>query len=646
MTDYLLSVDSITKGLPAAVVAANQGTGAGTFAAGDDARLALADTAVQPAGLDAGVAAEVADPASATSAALLATYARVFTPQAYGATGDGVADDTAAVQAALTAAGVAGGTVYFRPGTYRVTTTLTVPTRASLVGDGPGERETVTTAASCILWDGPAGGTVASFPNVGGIKIEGILFDGATKAANGIIFDCLRNSRIEGVTVARCSAVGILLTTSSLAGYDNSMFNNFTNIQTYACPIGVQVDGGPETTSNNCCHNYFAGLRIYYTGTYGLYVGNADNNTFTDLMTSRTAGTGYGIGLIGSTNPGMGSLCRSNYLHHVQGRIYAAAGTKNNFVYGYDQENGQGDPFIEAGADLSWMGNAGAVQQRYWSINQHIQAPNIVQKNHFVNGNFDVWTYGTTLTNPAANAPFAPRWRLWYNNTLSCTITREAFAAGQTEVPDNPRYYAQFAFGSGTATTGSITCKMENAERFNGESVYLSFYAQASTNRALTGFLKQNFGTGGSPSTEVSTTVGNVNVTTYWQKFGFWVPALPSTTGKTFGTNGDSNLILELVTTTMSGVLMLSHFKLERGFRSSPAILREVQEEEALCSRYVQKVTAQIGTTETVVQFPLMAKNPTVTGGGTGWTLNAISTNFLRGYQTTAAMTTLTLQAE
>ena len=39
MTDYLLSVDSITKDLPAAVVAANQGTGSGQFAAGDDARL-------------------------------------------------------------------------------------------------------------------------------------------------------------------------------------------------------------------------------------------------------------------------------------------------------------------------------------------------------------------------------------------------------------------------------------------------------------------------------------------------------------------------------------------------------------------------------------------------------------------------------
>ena len=74
MARLIVTVNDVDSTLSAGVIAANQGTGAGTFAAGDDARLALADTAVQPAGLDAGVAAEVADPASATSAALLSTY--------------------------------------------------------------------------------------------------------------------------------------------------------------------------------------------------------------------------------------------------------------------------------------------------------------------------------------------------------------------------------------------------------------------------------------------------------------------------------------------------------------------------------------------------------------------------------------------
>ena len=56
----------------------------------------------------------------------------------FGATGDGVADDTAEIQAALDAAGTdTNSTVYFPRGTYVVTSKLSISgTRISLVGDG------------------------------------------------------------------------------------------------------------------------------------------------------------------------------------------------------------------------------------------------------------------------------------------------------------------------------------------------------------------------------------------------------------------------------------------------------------------------------------------------------------------------------
>ena len=54
----------------------------------------------------------------------------------YGAAGDGVTDDTAAVQACITAAQSAGGgVVYLGPGAYRITSVLTVPSTVSLWGD-------------------------------------------------------------------------------------------------------------------------------------------------------------------------------------------------------------------------------------------------------------------------------------------------------------------------------------------------------------------------------------------------------------------------------------------------------------------------------------------------------------------------------
>ena len=50
---------------------------------------------------------------------------------AYGAKGDNTSDDTVAIQAAYTAAGVSGGVVWFPPGTYRITDFIIVPRNVS-----------------------------------------------------------------------------------------------------------------------------------------------------------------------------------------------------------------------------------------------------------------------------------------------------------------------------------------------------------------------------------------------------------------------------------------------------------------------------------------------------------------------------------
>ncbi len=59
----------------------------------------------------------------------------LFVATAWGATGNGVTDDTVAIQNALAAAGNnGGGIVYLRPGDYHVTNTLDVPSGVELRG--------------------------------------------------------------------------------------------------------------------------------------------------------------------------------------------------------------------------------------------------------------------------------------------------------------------------------------------------------------------------------------------------------------------------------------------------------------------------------------------------------------------------------
>ena len=77
----------------------------------------------------------------------------------------------------------------------------------------------------------------------------------------------------------------------------------------------------------------------------------------------------------------------------------------------------------------------------------------------------------------------------------------------------------------------------EGVRTFAGQTATLSFYAK-SESTTIDFFLKQDFGTGGSPSADVDKTPTGVSVTTSWQKFTV-TQAFDSISGKTIGCNND-----------------------------------------------------------------------------------------------------------
>ena len=125
----------------------------------------------------------------AASAAARKIPALAWTPRsdwvdvkALGAVGDGAADDTAAIQKALDGVRV-GSSVYFPPGTYRVTATVRIRgplTGVSVVGHG---RDTT------LVWDGEPGGSLFLDDGLAESRFVGLTFDGRGKAAVGFHHD-------------------------------------------------------------------------------------------------------------------------------------------------------------------------------------------------------------------------------------------------------------------------------------------------------------------------------------------------------------------------------------------------------------------------------------------------------------------------
>ena len=82
---------------------------------------------------------------------------------AFGATGDGVTDDTASIQSALSALPATGGTVYLSQGTYIITSTLTVPANTTLQGAGSGTVLSYTATGDDAIRVDPGTGNLTVF---------------------------------------------------------------------------------------------------------------------------------------------------------------------------------------------------------------------------------------------------------------------------------------------------------------------------------------------------------------------------------------------------------------------------------------------------------------------------------------------------
>jgi hypothetical protein len=176
------------------------------------------------------------------------------------------------------------------------------------------------------------------------------------------------------------------------------------------------------------------------------------------------------------------------------------------------------------------------VAERLDAIEKHVNA--------VINSDFDYWQRGSSFTTPASLAFTADRHQVEYDGSIGAfTVSRQNFALGQTDVPDEPRYFYrwdQTGAGSGQ-TVKRINHKIEGVRSFAGKTIQVKFYAKSNAVSSITVGAIQNFGTGGSPSSEVVVTAKSRSLSTSWQVFIVEL-VIPSITGKTIGNDENDYL--------------------------------------------------------------------------------------------------------
>ena len=212
-------------------------------------------------------------------------------------------------------------------------------------------------------------------------------------------------------------------------------------------------------------------------------------------------------------------------------------------------------------------------------------AYNVVGKNKIINGNFDFWQRGTTASYSVTSSQYlADRWMMRTTGTADVTTSRQNFTVGQTDVPNNPKYFYRWDITSHTAGTGILEQRIEDVSTFAGNTCTLSFYAKCNTSQTLSTSYLQVFGTGGSAT--VSTSGSSFSLTTAWQKFTATF-TLPSISGKTIA-GGDDYLNIRFNMPNAVCTVDIAQVQLEAGESATEFEHRPYGTELGLCERYYQ----------------------------------------------------------
>lgn len=224
------------------------------------------------------------------------------------AVGDGAADDTGALQDAINAASVVGGAVRLEPDkTYRITSTLVVSSRVSIVGP----------RSAVVKMGGVNQSAIRVTSAASGVCLVGFTIDGNADGPGGNV-----NGDAGGHGIAISAATRVKVDDVGFRNIgippDDSVHGN------YASPISA--NGTDALTVENCdfeetCHNR-TGADVLVTGTNVLVRGNRSRSECDAFVNLAAIGTASGVNHLVCENfayRAPSSIARSGVLYQYGG---------------------------------------------------------------------------------------------------------------------------------------------------------------------------------------------------------------------------------------------------------------------------------------------------------------------------------------
>jgi len=319
----------------------------------------------------------------------------------FGAVGNGVTDDTAAIQAAINAAQTAGGGVIFLPlGTYKISSTLTI-TGNGVVLQGAAFNQFHDTGTPVypvsLSWAGGASPmisistTSATIPITTGCGLINVALFGNALATVGVYLNSVRYSEFTNVYVNDVTQDCYYITCRTLSTGEatDTQQNIFTNCtwRTIGTPavypangmtLTAQTPGASNANTSFNLFNYCVGQTYAGVGGgVGFLLEDADNNSFFGCRVVRVGTTTYGLSIRGGdTNIFYDFSCGGANGIEVRGTASGyPANQIGNCFWNADDANGTQYPTLDANCRVQWHALKGGYRKTW--VSQSVVADNV-----------------------------------------------------------------------------------------------------------------------------------------------------------------------------------------------------------------------------------------------------------------------------